>query len=164
MFKKKFRIWDKQIKKYIDSRYWVVDSQGNLCNIKSTCVSCYDSSDRYLTEWYIGMNDKNNKEIYDNDIIKKRYMHKRYTQVKKKYKDKLLVVKWRGYRSEAQINNMLELNPQANRSSFQYAPHLSGKLLPKYQNDNFTTVNWSVFSDCEIMGNIHENLELFENQ
>ena len=81
MKKNKFRIWNKLTKKFIFpekeylDKYWL-DLNGNLYKNSSLL-----DKDQYITQQYIGVNDKKNNEIYEGDIIEHRFMIKNKEEV-----------------------------------------------------------------------------------
>jgi YopX protein len=106
---------------------------------------------------YTGLHDKNNKEIYEGDIIQRLKYNKPYSDKKKSCITHSIVV-WRdGFLSGkvAELTrNMLEKDP----SVYNDDPGFRGKEI--YNEKGYGCFNWGSLFSCEIIGNIHENPEL----
>jgi uncharacterized phage protein (TIGR01671 family) len=63
---KKFKVWDKELKRYVEyTSHISIDVNGNVYNLQNG-----EGKDRYELIQYIGLKDKDKKEIYENYIIK----------------------------------------------------------------------------------------------
>ncbi|WP_394980657.1 YopX family protein [uncultured Helicobacter sp.] len=88
----KFRVWDSFLKKYIDKEetdintgdpliiYQFIDTSYNEKNVALFITKQEIGQEgRYIIEEYIGIKDKNNREIFEGDIIKLKNDDRFYT-------------------------------------------------------------------------------------
>lgn len=127
----KFRAWDKDLSKYLEGceisslmADFDAEGDGREIIIKQICPA------RYIFEQYIGLKDKNSKEIYEGDIVRFYYKGKIVGDFKVKYDEE---VAW--FLGENLVKN--EDGVKTEESFF----------LSEYQS-------------VRVTGNIHENPEL----
>jgi uncharacterized phage protein (TIGR01671 family) len=112
-----------------------------------------------LVMQYTGLKDKNGKEIYEGDIIEKEMSDRPHSSMKKFCKVRLEVIWDKGADDSPDYehnNNMLKKDP----SIFNCEPCFTGKEI--LNEKGYGCYAWSVFAECEIIGNIYENPELLE--
>ena len=136
MRKYKFRAWWKSQNKYL---LW--KSNAEVLAILDAIpydIGGNEWTDDCIVEQYIGLHDKNGKEIYEGDIV----------QINMgRLDDDSLLVEYGG--------------------TYNYAAFgLTGKRHPgSFGSDpTWDTLNDLITKDCEIVGNIHENPELLKKE
>ena len=87
MRKYKFRVWDKMRLQFIypednNQQHFIIDLNGQFHNLQNG-----SGGDDYIVQQYTGLTDKNDKEIYEGDII-----HLKFND-----ESANLVVKWDKY-------------------------------------------------------------------
>lgn len=108
---------------------------------------------------FIGLLDKNGKEIYKNDVIEYPARSKPHSKYAKRGFN-ICVVKWDNGET-IQTTDAKKANPikLSNPSWFNISPSFVGESI---KEDNFNCWDWSVFHDCRIIGDIYQNPELLE--
>ena len=136
----KFRIWNKEFKKFIDSRqgkaHIGLDLNGNVYNLQDG----EGGKERYELQQFTGLKDKNGKEIYEGDILRRKvYEDAEYSTG---------FVDWRygGFCLQEIKMAQLQINDDY-----------------KYQDEFYMQdgINFS-WEFCEVIGNLYENPELLE--
>ena len=141
----KFRAWDNLEKDYLNEEDIAIDNLGNIFIFER-----YDNNDsdlwytrilpdldnkRYVIEQYTGLKDKNGTEIYEGDIVEVK--HSNWTE------PTIHVVKWCGDEKYPAFNLKPELDETVN---------------------NLALAAQSDFFSVKVVGNIHENPELLEEE
>ena len=137
----KFRIWD------IDKRKFVVNKIDRLsCGDTKKCMSErvdfennsveINADERYIFSEYTGLEDKNNKEIYEGDIVK--FKDCSIDGTKEFYN--IGVIEREGKRDELVISQLI--------------------FEKSYFTENYMDFINQTFELSEIIGNIYENPEL----
>ena len=71
----KFRVWSEQLKRWLTKEEWYIDFDGNIKFLdlfpESTSGPCGPiiNRDLFIIQQYIGVLDKNEKQIYEGDIV-----------------------------------------------------------------------------------------------
>lgn len=132
----KFRVWDKNTKKFLFQEDFAIRGDG-LYILTWDWHHDYGKSwgfprdDEYVIQQYTGLEDKNGKEIYEGDFIK--YEHPNDDQCVSRNTTNIVLVRW----SEENEDN----------------------------HPGFRIVDlWGQYGEREVVGNIFENPELLKNE
>lgn len=128
----KFRAWDNDRKRYDYNNHLVIQLDGMSHNLQN------GESDIYTIEQFTGLHDKNGKEIYEGDILLFKNFHEGWNPKLEINKwDAICVVEW-----------------ERERSSFSLTEACGNRF-------GFYRDSWFYY-EKEIIGNIHENPELYK--
>lgn len=125
----KFRAWDKVNNSWLTQNFFISSNGDN------------SSLTNYILMQYTGLKDKNGKEIYDGDILKRSYVESEFLNVVKPVEtSEIIVVEW--------DKNYCGYKIPSNKPASPATMLLNPNGLPEF----------------EVIGNIYENPELVKNK
>jgi len=132
----KYRIYDKEYNKYCEEpdHRWMLSRNGRLYNSEND--KFHIIGERFLVEFYTGLEDINRIEIFDKDIVKDHAIK--------------------------QIGVVHFGSPYNNGWEIRYFEDFNGNPI-NIENDSdfaWASLTWSSRKDYEVIGNIHENKNL----
>lgn len=105
---------------------------------------------------YTGLKDKNNKEIYEGDVILTQPMFDKPYSKNRKSKQRIGIVKWdKAYKEITDTDNKIKLKNTGH-------PQFCVNLIDYNINGGYTNADWGLFNDCEVIGNIWDNQDLIK--
>jgi uncharacterized phage protein (TIGR01671 family) len=147
----KFRVWLPSLNRFSDDNSVFMNCYGKLYGV--TKPSLVDDSQSivnigqfkelngYTIQWYTGLTDKNNKEIYEGDIVKEH----RFDD----WTDK------EGYEYRGVVRHKIYDTCDEKRK-------FSGFITFPNELENKNYSGNPIHSDCEVIGNIFENIKLLK--
>ena len=114
----------------------------------------YETKNGLVFAEFTGLYDKNDKEIYEGDIILTQPL--RDKPFAKKHKAKRLkgVVKYIVHSGKYFIGEAYKIR--------YWGAGWDVEIIDKEDFKTFRCIDWSLFFECEVIGNIYENPELLE--
>jgi uncharacterized phage protein (TIGR01671 family) len=156
----RFRVWHKEFKRFLTGEEWFLDMdgklrfaeypQGNGDNAADSVFEPVKNPEAFVIETCTGAVDKNQKLIYEGDILKVKRSWTRPKVVEKTYRG---VVKheldYEFHEGDEEVGYVCWL-------PFQYGYNISYEHLRYDDYDDFHGIDHRY----EIIGNVHENQEL----
>ena len=134
--RKRSGVFGQKISELDFDRHLIIDLRGNSHEvIPETVVQC------------TGLNDKNGKWIFEGDVVKTQPFSDKPYSSKAKYKQHIGVVE---YRLSHFKNSLYEQD------------YKSEWIVNIKDYGKFTCYDWSEFFQCEVIGNIHDNPNLYK--
>ena len=133
----KFRAWDPVYKKWLKEDEYIISSDGGVIDVfvhtNGIDVEILDVNEHAILEQNTGLKDKNDFEIYENDIVRVQ---------SHLYKDHIGAIIW-----------------LQGTSSFCISDNTNKFNIPRP-----LAIQMDGFLSYEVIGNIHENADLLEEQ
>ena len=136
----KFRVWDKEIKQYIDYGQWLSCAVEFNFNPFTKEVWCEFDDSQYIVEQCTGLKDKNGKLIYEGDIVRETILDE-----------------------DSALGREFQQKSAVCFGGGDYPCSFTMKSKRFYKG--FALLNYGINTiEIEVIGNIHENPELFEKE
>lgn len=144
---KGFRVYDKDVGKYVtDELYWLVDSDGALAALADGCLISFPHC---VKEDETGLTDKNRRKIFEGDILKI------ITTIKSDWiKDE------NGNYKEPKRTDCAIVQEEKDTCGYKLKVYHNGKYK-RIARFNITHIR--CYYKAEVIGNIHDNPELLED-
>lgn len=156
----KFKVWDKKNKKF-DSEGFYIDCDGALF-FDSWDDGLVKAGNNYKVVQCTGLKDKNDKLIFEGDIFVKKYFYPYYN-----YKNE-------GEKTQSldDTNGEIKGGPELccagvveqDEDGFCFKLHHTNERYSKRLSQLYTELDADTASECEVIGNIYENLELLRGE